>query len=173
MIRASRVDGDRAAPDRGSCKAMGAMTDAPNAMQLELEFQVTTDGKATVRVRGELDIATADQAYAYLRDVVDSQEDVRANDPGRSELYTVLMQWKEKLGLKGAHTIRQVVARAIPDPDFFNALMTVAAANQGGGISNDRLGRYLARNSGKIVGRLKLTKVGNVHGYLLWSVINV
>jgi len=74
MIRASRVDGDRAAPDRGSCKAMGAMTDAPNAMQLELAFQVTTDGKATVRVRGELDIATADQAYAYLRDVVDSQD---------------------------------------------------------------------------------------------------
>ena len=31
-------------------------------------------GKATVRVRGELDIATADQAYAYLRDVVDSQD---------------------------------------------------------------------------------------------------
>ena len=53
---------------------MGAMTDAPNAMQLELAFQVTTDGKATVRVRGELDIATADQAYAYLRDVVDSQD---------------------------------------------------------------------------------------------------
>jgi anti-sigma B factor antagonist len=27
-----------------------------------------------VRVRGELDIATADQAYAYLRDVVDNQD---------------------------------------------------------------------------------------------------
>ena len=35
---------------------------------------MATDGKATVRVRGELDIATADQAYAYLRDVVDSQD---------------------------------------------------------------------------------------------------
>jgi anti-sigma B factor antagonist len=43
-------------------------------MQLELAYQVTTDGKATVRVRGELDIATADQAYAYLRDVVDNQD---------------------------------------------------------------------------------------------------
>jgi anti-anti-sigma factor len=53
---------------------MGATIDVPNAMQLELAFQVTTDGKATVRVRGELDIATADQAYAYLRDVVDSQD---------------------------------------------------------------------------------------------------
>jgi anti-anti-sigma factor len=53
---------------------MGATIDVPNAMQLELAFQVTTDGSATVRVRGELDIATADQAYAYLRDVVDSQD---------------------------------------------------------------------------------------------------
>jgi anti-anti-sigma factor len=53
---------------------MGATIDVPNAMQLELAFQVTTDGRATVRVRGELDIATADQAYAYLRDVVDSQD---------------------------------------------------------------------------------------------------
>jgi anti-anti-sigma factor len=52
---------------------MGATLDLTQTMQLELAYQVTTDGKATVRVRGELDIATADQAYAYLRDVVDSQ----------------------------------------------------------------------------------------------------
>ena len=53
---------------------MGATLDLAQAMQLELAYQVTTDGKATVRVRGELDIATADQAYAYLRDVVDNQD---------------------------------------------------------------------------------------------------
>jgi len=52
---------------------MGATTDFAQATQLELAYQVTSDGKATVRVRGELDIATADQAYAYLRDVVDNQ----------------------------------------------------------------------------------------------------
>ena len=53
---------------------MGATIDVPHAMQLELAYQVTSDGRATVRVRGELDIATADQAYAYLREVVDSQD---------------------------------------------------------------------------------------------------
>jgi len=53
---------------------MGATTDFAKAMQLELAYQQTEDGKATVRVRGELDIATADQAYAYLRDVVDNQD---------------------------------------------------------------------------------------------------
>jgi anti-sigma B factor antagonist len=47
--------------------------DRAQTLQLELAYQVAPDGKATVRVRGELDIATADQAYAYLRDVVDSQ----------------------------------------------------------------------------------------------------
>jgi anti-anti-sigma factor len=52
---------------------MGALVDLSHALQLEMAYKVTSDGEATVRVRGELDIATADQAYAYLRDVVDSQ----------------------------------------------------------------------------------------------------
>ena len=52
---------------------MMATIDLAQALQLELAYQVAADGKATVRVCGELDIATADQAYAYLRDVVDSQ----------------------------------------------------------------------------------------------------
>src|ERR1700761_881305 len=74
MIRASRVGGDRAAPDGGNDGDMGAVIDRAQALQLELAYQVASDGKATVNVRGELDIATADQAFAYLRDVVDSQD---------------------------------------------------------------------------------------------------
>jgi anti-anti-sigma factor len=74
MIRASRVEGDRTAPDGGSWAAMGGTADCAQAMQLELAYLKTADGKATVRVCGELDIATADQAYAYLRDVVDNQD---------------------------------------------------------------------------------------------------
>ena len=53
---------------------MEAVFGLARALQLELAYQVSADGKATVRVRGELDIATADQAYAYLRDVVDNQD---------------------------------------------------------------------------------------------------
>ncbi len=74
MIRANRVAGDRAAPDRRNDGDMGAVIDLAQALQLELACQVTPDGKAMVRVRGELDIATADQAYTYLRDVVDNQD---------------------------------------------------------------------------------------------------
>lgn len=76
MIRASRVGGDRAAPDGETNGDMMAVIDLDlaQALQLELAYQVAADGKATVRLRGELDIATADQAYSYLRDVVDSQD---------------------------------------------------------------------------------------------------
>jgi anti-anti-sigma factor len=51
-----------------------AVLNLAQVLQLELAYQVAADGRATVRVRGELDIATADQAYAYLRDIVDSQD---------------------------------------------------------------------------------------------------
>ena len=74
MIRASRVEGDRTAPNGEKDGDMGAVIDLAQALQLEMAYQVAADGKATVKVRGELDIATADQAYAYLRDVVDSQD---------------------------------------------------------------------------------------------------
>lgn len=74
MIRASRVEEDRAALDRGSGQKVAPTIDIAEAMQLELAHEVTTDGKATVQLRGELDIATADRAFTYLRDVVDSQE---------------------------------------------------------------------------------------------------
>ena len=73
MIRASRVGGDQTAPDGGE-RGDGGCVGLARALQLELAYQVAADGKATVRVPGELDIATADQAYAYLRDVVDSQD---------------------------------------------------------------------------------------------------
>ena len=73
MIRASRVEEDRAALDRGSNEKVAATIEIADVMQLELAHEVSTDGKATVQLRGELDIATADQAFAYLCDVVDSQ----------------------------------------------------------------------------------------------------
>lgn len=72
MARASRVTGDRTAPD-GEDGDVEAVIDLAHSLQLDLAYEVAPDGRATVRVRGELDIATADQAYAYLRDVVDSQ----------------------------------------------------------------------------------------------------
>jgi anti-anti-sigma factor len=73
MVRVGRTGGDRGVPKGENNGDMGAMTDLTHAQQLELSCRVTADGAATVQMRGELDIATTDQAYAYLRDVVDNQ----------------------------------------------------------------------------------------------------
>jgi anti-anti-sigma factor len=48
--------------------------DGMRGVQLELGYQRTADGHAMVNVRGELDIATAEQAHAYLRRVVDGEK---------------------------------------------------------------------------------------------------
>lgn len=74
MTCAGRVCGDQAAPDGEEDGDMGAVVNLAQALQLELALQAAPGGEATVQVRGELDIATADQAYAYLRDLVDSQD---------------------------------------------------------------------------------------------------
>lgn len=79
-VRAGRIAGDKAAP-YGGTGAMGAIAvdlarvhDGPRATQLELGYQRTADGQAMVNLRGELDIATAEQAHAYLRRVVDGEK---------------------------------------------------------------------------------------------------
>lgn len=51
---------------------MGATTDFAPATQLELAYHEASDG-GVVTARGELDIATAEQAWTYLRGVVDRQ----------------------------------------------------------------------------------------------------
>ena len=44
----------------------------PEAVQLGLSCRTGSDGNQVVSVTGELDIATADQAYAYISKVIDS-----------------------------------------------------------------------------------------------------
>ena len=41
-------------------------------LQLELSSRTDEDGNQIVSVTGELDIATAEQAYAYISDVIDA-----------------------------------------------------------------------------------------------------
>jgi len=43
-------------------------------LQLELSCQIDGDGNQIVTVTGELDIATAEQAYLYISDVIDAGE---------------------------------------------------------------------------------------------------
>jgi Bifunctional DNA primase/polymerase, N-terminal len=120
-------------------------------------------------------------------DPCDSIQTVRENDPLRSLLNAVLIEWKKALGTIRPCTVQQIIDEAVklaagqlgignkppipPDRDFYHALATVAAAANGNSISNDRLGRWLNKNNGKIVGRLKLARVGMKNGYPFWQVI--
>jgi len=59
-----------AAPDGGSD---GSVITAQRVepVQLELSCRTEEDGSQVISVTGELDIATAEQAYAYISDVID------------------------------------------------------------------------------------------------------
>jgi len=79
-VRAGRFTGVKAAP-YGGIGATGAMTadlahvyDGTQEEQLQLLYQRTADGQAMVNICGELDIATAERAHAYLRAVIDSDK---------------------------------------------------------------------------------------------------
>jgi hypothetical protein len=94
---------------------------------------------------------------------------VRKSDPQRDTLIAVLMQWEMHLGVDHKHTVQQVIGRAINEPTFYAALMSVAGARTGGMISNALLGRWLKRVGGKIANGLTLTQSGIDCGYPLWT----
>jgi hypothetical protein len=93
---------------------------------------------------------------------------VREEDPRRTALLTVLVQWKEALGTGSAHTMREIIAAAVNRPDFHNALLTVAAARTGNVVSNERLGRWFKASEGKIVNALHIIREGMRDGYPMW-----
>lgn len=66
----NRASGCAAAPDGGSD---GSVITAQRVepVQLELSCRTEEDGSQVISVTGELDIATAEQAYTYITDVID------------------------------------------------------------------------------------------------------
>ena len=66
----NRASACAAAPDGGSD---GSVITAQRVepVQLELSCRTEDDGSQVVSVTGELDIATAEQAYTYISDVID------------------------------------------------------------------------------------------------------
>jgi putative DNA primase/helicase len=98
---------------------------------------------------------------------------VREDDPMRSALLTVLLQWKEALGIGSAHPMREIINVAISRSDFFNALLAVAANRSGNVISNERFGRWLKANEGKITNGFSIVRAGSVDGYPLWRLTKV
>ena len=71
----NRVSVDAAAKDGGSDVAVITADRAAGleSAQLELSCQTDEDGYQVVTVAGELDIATAEQAYTYISGVIDDR----------------------------------------------------------------------------------------------------
>jgi anti-sigma B factor antagonist len=66
----NRASACAAAPDGGS--EISVITAARvEPVQLELSCRTEADGSQVISVTGELDIATAEQAYTYISDVID------------------------------------------------------------------------------------------------------
>jgi anti-sigma B factor antagonist len=78
----NRVSADAAAQDGGSdetvitADVVSPRHGGPGVepAQLELSCRADEDGNQVVSVTGELDIATAEQAYAYLSDIIDGRQ---------------------------------------------------------------------------------------------------
>jgi len=105
-------------------------------------------------------------------DPCDSIKDIRDKDPALGELETILLQWKEELGTGQAYTVREVISAAIPKLDFFDALVAVASSRHTHTISDNRLGRWLSRNEGKISANLKLVRGGKSAKGPLWKLMD-
>jgi hypothetical protein len=64
--------------------------------------------------------------------------------------------------------MREVINVALSRSDFYNALLAVAANRSGNVVSNERLGRWLKANEGKITNCLSIVRAGSLDGYPLW-----
>jgi hypothetical protein len=106
-------------------------------------------------------------------DPCETVADIRESDPRRAELVAVITEWESNLRVNTQHTVQEVIDRALAKTSFYTALMAVACARSGQSVSNERLGRWLKKVQGKMVGNLGLRQNGKSHGYPLWSLIKV
>jgi putative DNA primase/helicase len=71
------------------------------------------------------------QVWLGRADPCETVSKVREDDPKRSALLTILLQWNEALGIGSTHTMREIINVAISRSDLFNALLAVAANRSG------------------------------------------
>lgn len=111
-------------------------------------------------------------------DPVETMETARAEDPELTNLSAVLTAWHDAIGFsqRTAGSVIDAANDRAPhgdriNPELFDALSEVAA-NQRGEIDAKRLGKYLARHKGRIVGGLRLVAATDLHAkQAMWRVI--
>ena len=105
-------------------------------------------------------------------DPVETMDAIRQADPRLSGLETLVAQWWCEFGSEQT-TVAEVIKKATAHddggferPDLREALLNVARA--GGKIDGRRLGNWLARNAGRIVGGLRFEQCGERSHYAIW-----
>ena len=69
--------------------------------------------------------------------------------------------------------MREIINVAVNRPDFYNALLTVAAAGRASTLlSNERLGRWFKANENKIASGFSIVRTGAKDGYPRWRLTN-
>ena len=112
-------------------------------------------------------------------DPCETMEKARAADPKLESLTAVVQQWARVIGAKRV-TAKEIIAAAngpVADlgydgrnsaetEDFREALLAVAG--EGSAVNARRLGKWLARNQGRVVGGMKIVADGTRAGVALW-----
>jgi len=99
-------------------------------------------------------------------DPAESMNETREDDPVVANLRDVLAGWERVIGLDKQLPVRDLATHAIMaanDQDFFAALSAVAGEPKGG-LSNHRLGNWLADNRGRVVSGLCLRRASKGAG---------
>jgi putative DNA primase/helicase len=119
------------------------------------------------------DLVRGSLIWLDCADPVDSQKTLRKSDPVRSNLATVMAQWKAIVGFDRV-TVAQVISRAIEmqggvfvHPELRDALLRVAG--QGGELNSRMLGNWLSLHKGRIVAGLRFDQLEPRQGVATWQ----
>jgi putative DNA primase/helicase len=106
-------------------------------------------------------------------DPIKTMEAARAEDPVRSELTEVFAAWRAVIGINNPMTAGELKEKALSameaDCGFHKAISAVACAPGRSEIETVRLGKWLSRNKGRIINKLKLRGEKDKHSLqLVW-----
>lgn len=115
-------------------------------------------------------------------DPVETFEQTRAADPRIEHLRAIMVQWNKVVGGEkvSANDVAQRASEraganfgdqkgAFHNPEFREALLNVAG--QGGFIDAGKLGTFLGRNKGRVIGGMHFEPAGLIEGIKKWSLV--
>jgi hypothetical protein len=102
-------------------------------------------------------------------DPCETTQRLKVQDPHVLQLAAVMAAWESDIGAGTQVRVMEIINKALLAPDLQNALMAVAEAKGRPVISPDRLGRWLRKVEGRIVGGKALRQTGMVDGYPNWA----